>query len=44
VRRIELQIGVEPSHYEHVQPGSATALDPRVEQAEPERPGETVRL
>jgi hypothetical protein len=44
VRRIELQLGVEPSHYEHVQPGGNPALDPRAEQAEPERPGETVRL
>jgi hypothetical protein len=44
VRRIELQIGVEPSHYEHAQSAGAPALDPRVGQAEPERPGETVRL
>jgi glycosyltransferase involved in cell wall biosynthesis len=44
VRRIELQIGVEPSHYEHVRPGSMPALDPRAGQTEPERPGEAVRL
>jgi hypothetical protein len=44
VRRIELQLGVEPSHYERAQGGGLPALDPRLEQAEPERPGEAVRL
>ncbi len=45
VRRIELQLGVEPSHYE---PGARherqPVTDPRIPGAEAERPGEAVRL
>jgi hypothetical protein len=44
VRRIELQLGVEPSHYERARPDGLPTLDPRVEQAESDRPGEAVRL
>jgi hypothetical protein len=45
VRRIELQLGVEPSHYERVQqvPGADPASDPRIQQPEVERSGETER-